>query len=65
MRSQAVRLPDKFPVGTRYVVEGRGGRISLRYLAFPDGRQVVLPIETGARAPAPRRQVRHRSTGRK
>ena len=45
MSSQAVRLPSRFPVGTRYVIEGRGGRIQLRYLEFPDGRQVDLPAD--------------------
>ena len=34
-RSSAVRLPNRFPVGTRFVIEGRGGRIHLRYLEFP------------------------------
>jgi hypothetical protein len=53
------RLPDRFPVGTRYVIEGRDGgdgclRIHLRYLEFPDGRQVNLPTEPTARA-RPRR----------
>ena len=50
MSSAAVRLPNRFPVGTRFVIEGRAGRIHLRYLEFPDGRQVVLPSEAGARA---------------
>jgi len=45
MRTQAARLPDRFPVGTRFVIEGRNGRISSRHLEFPDGRQVVLPAE--------------------
>jgi hypothetical protein len=50
MSSVADRLPNRFPVGTRYVIEGRGGeeerlRLHLRYLEFPDGRQVTLPIE--------------------
>jgi hypothetical protein len=59
------RLPSRFPVGTRYVIEGRGGgegrlRISLRRLEFPDGRKLDLPLEQaehGAprRRPAPRR----------
>jgi hypothetical protein len=41
-RSQISRLPDRFPVGTKYVIESHGGRI-LRYLEFPDGRHVALP----------------------
>jgi hypothetical protein len=43
------RLPKRFPVGTRYVVEGRagGGRfiVHLRYLQLPDGRRLALPLE--------------------
>jgi hypothetical protein len=49
MSSLADRLPDRFPVGTRYVIEGRGreGRlhVHLRYLEFPDGRRVALPVD--------------------
>ena len=37
------RLPNQFPEGTRFVIEGRAGRILLRYLEFPDGRHVDLP----------------------
>src|SRR5437764_7559034 len=45
----ARQLPERFPVGTRYVVEGSGGsngrlHIRLRYLEFPDGRQIALPL---------------------
>ena len=47
MRSEASRLPGHFPVGTRYVIEGRKGRIHLRYLEFPDGRHVDLPADSG------------------
>jgi hypothetical protein len=57
MSSLAVRLPSRFPVGTRFVIEGRDGRVHLRYLEFPAGRQVVLP-PNGERAPA--RRVRYR-----
>lgn len=57
MGSSADRLPSRFPVGTRYVVEGRGGsrgelRICLRYLEFPDGRHIDLPVRAGGRARA-------------
>jgi len=50
MRSQSSHLPGRFPVGTRYVVEGRGGprgrlHIKSRYLEFPDGRHVDLPVD--------------------
>lgn len=52
MRGQALRLPSRFPVGTRFVIEGRGGRIRLRYLEFPDGRKVDLPADLASRAKA-------------
>jgi hypothetical protein len=50
--SRSSRLPTRFPVGTRYVIEGRGGRIQLRYLEFPDGRQIELPSAGGKRTTA-------------
>jgi hypothetical protein len=50
MSQLADRLPKRFPVGTRYIVEGRGDTkghldIRLRYLEFPDGRHLDLPAE--------------------
>jgi hypothetical protein len=63
MGVRPVRLPSRFPVGTRYVIEGRGGRIQLRYLEFPDGRQVQLPVASkraGTRAGANGRRNRQR-----
>jgi hypothetical protein len=44
-----IDLPSRFPVGTRYVIEGLGGRITLRYIEFPDGRKVDLPANLAAR----------------
>jgi hypothetical protein len=57
MSASAVRLPSRFPVGTRFVIEGRSGRIRLRYLEFPDGRQVNLPAAAGARSGSRRRRA--------
>jgi hypothetical protein len=42
---QINRLPSQFPDGTRFVIEGRLGRIVSRYLEFPDGRHVDLPAD--------------------
>ena len=70
MDSLSTRLPDWFPEGTRYVVEGRGGdrgpfHIHLRYLEFPDGRRVALPAD-GAPGRGGRRRLRgRRATARK
>jgi hypothetical protein len=63
MRSQPVRLPSRFPVGTRYVIEGGGGpqerlRIWSRYLEFPDGRHLDLPLDRPDRARLRRPQRR-------
>jgi hypothetical protein len=60
------RLPNRFPVGTRYVVEGRGQgngqmRIHLRYLEFPDGRHLDLLADPVP----PRRRAGQRATVRK
>jgi hypothetical protein len=55
---QVDRLPNQFPDGTRFVIEGRAGRIVSRYLEFPDGRHVDLPADhpkSGERTRARRR----------
>ena len=70
MSSLVDRLPSRFPVGTRYVIEGRGGgqgrlRIHLRYLEFPDGRHVELPADVAARTRSRRRRPRRRAAARK
>jgi len=41
------KLPKQFPVGTTYVVEGRGGedgnlRVFSRYVVLPDGQRINL-----------------------
>ena len=46
---QIDRLPSQFPDGTRFVIEGRAGRIVSRYLEFPDGRHLDLtPAHLGS-----------------
>jgi hypothetical protein len=59
---QADRLPNRFPEGTRFVIEGRAGCFS-RYLEFPDGRHVDLParrLASKKRVKAGRRPARGR-----
>ena len=43
------QLPVQFPVGTRYIIEGRGGLVDQRYLEFPDGQKFDLPPERTGR----------------
>ena len=46
MAYSSSRLPSRFPVGTKFVIEGkRGGEVQVfsRYLEFPDGRLFRLP----------------------
>ena len=40
MRS-VIRLPERFPADTKYVLEARGPFVH-RYIEFPDGRIVEL-----------------------
>jgi hypothetical protein len=70
MSSLVDRLPTRFPVGTRYVIEGRPVgdgplRIHLRYLEFPDGRQVELPSDAAERTRSRRSRPRRRRSSRK
>ena len=64
MQSQSYRLPERFPVGTRYVVEARNStrgalRVRSRYVEFPDGRHVDLPTE-GSHPRRPARRARQK-----
>lgn len=63
------RLPSRFPVGTKFVIEGkpRGeGQVHVvsRYLEFPDGTFFPLPVRpTVRKAPSGGRRARGRSRG--
>ena len=61
LSSKASRLPKRFPVGTTYVVEGRGGedgnlRVFSRYVVLPDGQRINLGADP---APVPEKPAKH------
>ena len=63
------RLPSRFPVGTKFVIEGkRGGegqvQVFSRYLEFPDGTFFPLPVRPPMRKPSPGRRGARRSRSR-
>ena len=43
MAYSASRLPARFPVGTKFVIEGRAGGDLSRFIEFPDGTKLRLP----------------------
>jgi hypothetical protein len=52
------RLPSRFPVGTKFVIEGRRGgegqmQVFSRHLEFPDGTLFRLPKRPGKRKSGP------------
>jgi hypothetical protein len=51
------RLPARFPEGTKYVVEGRGG-VFTRFIELPDGTQYALPNEPVERTRSRRLRAR-------
>jgi hypothetical protein len=47
---QSSPLPKRFPIGARYVVEGRGGedghlRVFSRYIVLPGGQRINVPSD--------------------
>ena len=49
---QSSPLPKRFPIGARYVVEGRGGedghlRVVSRYVVLPGGQRINVPSDLG------------------
>ena len=52
------RLPSRFPVGTKFVIEGRPGRegqpqVFTRFIEFPDGTRLKLPKRPAPQKSAP------------
>jgi len=61
MASVTTGLPSRFPVGTKFVIEGRPGgkgQVYSRYLEFPDGTRVRLPKHGEKPKAAPQRPLR-------
>jgi hypothetical protein len=59
------RLPRRFPVGAKYVVEGYGGeegnlRVIARYVVLPGGRRINVPADLSQPA-SPRARAFRRS----
>ena len=57
MAYSSSRLPSRFPVGTKFVIEARRagkGQVQVfsRYLEFPDGTCIRLPQRPGKRKTA-------------
>jgi len=57
------RLPSRFPVGTKFVIEGRRGgegqvQVYSRYLEFPDGTFFPLPTHPLQRKSGASRRLR-------
>jgi hypothetical protein len=66
MAYRSSRLPSRFPVGTKFVIEGRRAgegevQVIRRYLEFPNGKLLQLP----ARPKAKLATHRARSLGRR
>ncbi len=63
MASSSNRLPSRFPVGTKFVIEGRRGgegevQVYSRYLEFPDGTFFPLPTHPVQRKSGVSRRAR-------
>jgi hypothetical protein len=63
------RLPRRFPVGAKYVVEGYGGddgnfRVIARYVVLPGGRRINVPADLSSPS-APRALAFRRRTNAK
>lgn len=58
MAYSSSRLPTRFPVGTKFVIEGRPGdegklQVFSRFIEFPDGTKLKLPKRPQPQKSAP------------
>ena len=66
----STRLPSRFPVGTKFVIEGHPGgegqvQVYSRFLEFPDGTFLRLPTKTARRKSAASERRTRRAKARK
>jgi hypothetical protein len=66
MARKSSRLPSRFPVGTKFVIEGRRAgegevQVFKRYIEFPDGTFLRLPTRLNKSRPAPATRPARRS----
>ena len=69
MAYSSSRLPSRFPIGTKFVIEGRPhgeGQVQVfnRYLEFPDGTCLPLPVRPVPEKRAATRRSRRKRTHR-
>ncbi|HZQ12825.1 MAG TPA: hypothetical protein VFB31_08460 [Pseudolabrys sp.] len=60
----STKLPSRFPVGTKFVIEGKG-QIYSRYLEFPDGSFFPLPSRPVPAALKPKPPISRRLSARR
>lgn len=70
MAFRSNRLPSRFPVGTKFVIEGERGRegqvqVFSRYLEFPDGTFLRLPLQPAKRKLSASGRHAHRARPRR
>jgi hypothetical protein len=58
------RLPSRFPVGTKFVIEGKG-QVYSRHIEFPDGTFVPLPARQVPTALKPKAPISRRQSARR
>ncbi len=63
MSTRSGRLPSRFPVGTKFVIEGRTGgegevQVFKRFIEFPDGTFFPLPAHPAHRKSGASRRSR-------
>ena len=58
------KLPSRFPVGTKFVIEGKG-QVYSRHIEFPDGTFVPLPARQMPAELKPKTPISRRHSARR